>query len=95
MTPELCGSFTFWHPAEKIRRTWYVWAVLDETGKLDYIYLGVSCLLSTTIGPLQRNQCTEPLHLRAWLCAEANLTHVTWSAPADDSTVVDLFDNGN
>jgi hypothetical protein len=90
MTPEHCGSFTFWHAGDRIRRTWHVWAVVDECGQLDHIYL--SQLLNTAQGPLTQHQCTTPLFYRAWRHASQTAVGVTWSAEADD-VVIDLFDD--
>lgn len=93
MTPELCGSFTFWHANDRIHRTWYVWATLDEDGQLDHIYLGLGKLLTMATGPLNAPDCTTPLYRRAWRYAQAEARSVQWSAGADDGVVIDLFDD--
>ncbi len=84
MSPEFFGK-------TPIRRScgtvsdFFVWATVDECGKVESIYYGISSLMACAQGPVLRSNCQSPIERALLAFADHRAINITF----DDGVVIE------
>jgi len=82
--PEYLGTTKIYSYADKVWRTWHVWASYEPDGELTAIHYFNVYSITTSWGPITKKDCDSNLKRALWRFAEESLAKDLLVENADD-----------